>query len=183
MSFEDTGWADLEILQNVNECFKLLKRGLESLEDNMYEAALSFLSDASTLMYINLNRTINYNIDSNLWSIVVQFNLLVISMTLSFLVRVKQDGEEAKENLGGATALLALITGFLNPIIRSFIEQETRADGFRLNSKDRSFLGDMIQLNETVREFKKRFEEVKKINTSTESKTKKTSRKRKSLNQ
>nr|MDO8079929.1 hypothetical protein [Candidatus Freyarchaeota archaeon] len=178
MSFENIGWADLETLQNVNECFKLLKQGLESLEDNKYEDALSALSDASTLMYINLSRTITRNIDSrHLWGVIVQFNLLVISLTLSFLVRTKQDREEAKESLGGATALIALITGFLNPMIRSIMEQEAKTDGFRLNEKDRSLLGDLMQLNETVREFKRQFEEVKKI--STESKPKKAARKRK----
>ncbi|MEM2144168.1 MAG: hypothetical protein QW279_02320 [Candidatus Jordarchaeaceae archaeon] len=178
MGLENTGWADLETLQNVNECFKLLKQGLELLEGDKYEDALSALSDASTLIYINLNRAVNYNIESkHLWSIIVQFDLLVVSLALSFLVRTKQDGEGARESLGGATALLALITGFLNPIIRSFMEQEARADGFRLNEKDRSLLGDMMQLNETIREFKKQFEEVKKVNT--EAKPKKTSRKRK----
>lgn len=178
MSFENIGWADFETLQNVNECFKLLKKGLESLESNKYEDALSALSDASTLIYINLNRTINCNIDSrHLWGVIVQFNLLVISLTLSFLVRTKQNREEAKESLGGASALIALITGFLNPLIRSFMQQETRTDGYKLNEKDRSFLGDMMQLNETVREFKRQFEEVKKI--SSDAKPKKASRKRK----
>jgi hypothetical protein len=178
MSFENIGWADLETLQNATECFKLLKQGLESLRDNKYEDALSALSDASTLMYINLNHTVTHNIDSrHLWGVVVQFNLLVISLTLSFLVRTRQDKEAAKDSLGGATALIALINGFLNPLIRSFMEQETRTDGFRLNEKDRSFLGDMMQLNETVREFKKEFEDVEKI--STEAKPKKASRKRK----
>ena len=178
MGFENTGWADFETLQNVNECFKLLKKGLECLENDKYEDALSALSDASTLMYINLNRTINYSINSkHLWGIIVQFNLLAISLMLSYLVRTKQDRGEARESLGGATALLAFITGFLNPLIRSFMEQEARVNGFRLSEKDRSLLGDIIQLNETVREFKKQFEEVKKINT--EAKPKKTSRKRK----
>lgn len=178
MSFENTGWADLETLQNVNECFKLLKQGLENLESNKYEEALSALSDASTLIYINLNRTITYNIDSrHLWTVIVQFNLLVISLALSFLVRTKQNREAAEESLGGATSLIALITGFLNPLIRSFMEQETRTDGFRLNEKDRSLLGDMMQLNETIREFKRQFEEVKRI--SSEAKSKKAARKRK----
>jgi hypothetical protein len=178
MSFENKGWADLETLQNINECFKLLKQGLENLTNNKFEDALSALSDASTLIYINLNRTFARNIDSrHSWGIVVQFNLLAISLMLSFLVRTRQNGEEAKESLGGATALIALITGFLNPMIKSVIEQETKKDGFRLNEKDRYLLEDMMELNDVVREFKREFQEVKKIGT-TEAKPKK-ARKRK----
>ncbi|MEM3586215.1 MAG: hypothetical protein QXO71_02740 [Candidatus Jordarchaeaceae archaeon] len=178
MSFENIGWADFEALQNVNEYFKLLKQGLENLDKDKYEDALSAFSDASTLIYMNLNRFITCNIDSrHLWSVIVQFNLLVISLALSFLVRTKQNREEAEASLGGATGLVALITGFLNPLIRSFMEQEARTNGFRLNEKDRSLLGDMMQLNETVREFKKQFEEFKK--STNEAKPKKTSRKRK----
>ncbi|WXG40175.1 MAG: hypothetical protein WED07_05025 [Candidatus Freyarchaeum deiterrae] len=167
MSFENRGWGDLETLQNVNECFKRLKLGLEDLMNNKFEDALSALSDASTLIYINLNRTFSSDIDSkHAWGVAVQFDLLVISLSLSFLARMKQDGEEAKESLGGATSLVALITGFLNPMIKSVIEQEQRTEGFRLNEKDRSLLGYMIQLNEVVREFRRQFEVVKKVSTN-----------------
>ncbi|MFB0563183.1 MAG: hypothetical protein ACETWM_18435 [Candidatus Lokiarchaeia archaeon] len=178
MSFENIGWSDLEILRNITECLKLLKQGLESLNKNKFEDALSFLSDASTLMYISLDRTITRNIAyKHLWSLIVQFNLLVISVTLSFLVRAKQNGEESKESLGGATALIALITAFLNPMIKSIIEQETKSGGYTLAEKDRYLLGDIMRLNEIVREFKKQFEEDKKV--STETKPKKATRKRK----
>ncbi len=178
MSFENKGWADLEILQNITECFKLIKRGLESLNNNKFEESLSSFSDASTIIYISIDRTITRNISySPSWSLIVQFNLLVISVTLSFLVRVKQNGEEAKESLGGATALLSLITAFLNPIIRSIIEQETKTGGYTLNEKDRYLLGDMMLLNEVIREFKGQFEEDKKP--STEVKPKKPTRKAK----
>ena len=179
MSFENKGWADLETLQNVNECLKLLKKGVENLTDNKFEDALSALSDASTLIYINLNRIFARNVDSrHLWGIAVQFDLLAISLTLSFLVRTRQDEEEAEENLGGATALIALITGFLNPMIKNVIEQEVKTTGFRLNEKDKSLLEGITELNEIVREFKRQFEEVKKISTITSAKPKK-ARKRK----
>ncbi len=178
MSFENTGWSDLEIVQNITECLKLLKQGLENLNKNKFEDALSFLSDASTIMYISLDRSVTRNVVyKHLWSLVVQFNLLVVSVTLSFLVRAKQNSEEAKESLGGATALIALTTAFLNPMIRSIIEQETRSGGYTLAEKDRYLLGDIMRLNEIVREFKKQFEEDKKV--STETKPKKATRKRK----
>ncbi|MGQ9719789.1 MAG: hypothetical protein ACUVXA_00505, partial [Candidatus Jordarchaeum sp.] len=139
---------------------------------------LSSFSDGSTLMYISLDRTITRNITYNYtFGIMVQFNLLVISLTLSFLTRSKQNAEEAKESLGGATALIALIQAFLNPLIRDIIEQETKTSGFTLSEKDRSLLGNLMQLNEIVREFKKQFEEEKKV--STETKPKKATRKRK----
>ena len=177
MSFTDAGWADLEALENINEFFKLLKRGVEQLKNNEFEEALSSLSDASTLMYISLTRTITQNVTyRHVWGIIVQFNLLVTSLTLSFLTRAKQKKKEARERLGGATALLALCTAFLNPMIRTTIEQKTKPDGYTLSEKDRYLLANIIRLNEIVREFKKQFE--KKEEKSTVKKRKRTTRKK-----
>ncbi|MBS7251291.1 MAG: hypothetical protein KIH08_12005 [Candidatus Freyarchaeota archaeon] len=163
MSLKDSGWSDLEILQNISECFKLLKKGLESLKNKEFENALSFLSDASTLMYISLNRTITHKLPyRHSYGIIVQFNILVVSLAVSFLVRASQVKEEARESIGGATSLIALITAFLNPLLRSIIEQESKPDGYKLTEKDRYLLAEMMELNEVIRDFKKQFEEEKK---------------------
>lgn len=163
MGFKDSGWSDLEILQNISECFKLLKKGLENLKKKEFENALSVLSDASTLMYISLNRAVTRNLSyRHAYGIIVQFNILVVSLTISFLVRASQVKEEARECLGGATSLIALITAFLNPLLRSIVEQESKSDGYKLTEKDRYLLAEMMQLNEVIRDFKKQFEEEKK---------------------